>query len=891
MDGPEELPRIGRERDYYRKQVDELTALNLQLDFRLSNALREITQKKQAFSLLSELSRKLGASPEILSILDAAGVSIGQSMAMDRTVVMLPEPGGPGRFRPARWLGYPSDREWALDQLRVDLPADVARGERILLSNAATPPERAVAALREDFHVPYFICASLVVDGAAIGAVLAGRLEEKRPVSLPLDAGDVDSFRAMAAMISATVRGMKVASLEELNRLKTEFFANISHEFRTPITLTLGPLEGLLAARYGPLSEEARALIHGMRRNQQRLLGLINEILDLAKLESGKMTLSVSSVPDFNAYVRDRAEQFLPWAEKAGLRLEQALSPEVSGASVYLDLDKFDRVLLNLLSNAFKFTPRGFVRVETARQGDECLVRIQDSGPGMAAGELSRIFDRFEQAGQGTRSPYAGTGIGLSLVKEIVELHGGRIEARSQPGRGSTFELAIKIGKDHLDPAFISCTPCVPRVPGGEGRADQSEPVAPAPDPLADIAEAAEKNEDEGEELCRIMDSNRVVLASSDPSRSTVLLVEDNPELRSYVRGLLGKDYQVLLGVDGLHGLEIASARAPDLILSDLKMPRMTGLELCERVKRDPLLSGVPFVLLTSSDEAPVRLASLDRGADDFLGKPFSEAELLARVRNLVSLRRQHLRLKRELRAAREIQLSLVPPAHARFGAAELESVFVPTEELSGDFYDYFRVGEWIYLYVADVTSHGTASAQVTFLLKGAFGEALRRHPAPPSLGELMSSVAASYSSYGLQYGVAIQAARYHLARRELHTLYANAPSPMRVAGKTVISLSFRPSPALEGSDAIPGPDDYPVLVTSLDPGDSVYFVSDGCHEFIPAGSEHSLGRRRLRDILVARNGSEAWAREVLQALQAERGRPDFEDDLTILRLWIRGEE
>jgi len=653
--------------------------------------------------------------------------------------------------------------------------------------------------------------------------------------------------------------------LEELTRLKTDFFANVSHEFRTPITLTLGPLEAALRGRYGEVGEELRSQLGVMTRNQQRLLGLINQILDVSKVEAGAVQLKAARIPDFNRFIQDRLESFRPTAESRKIQLKSNFDSLVKGMEIYIDREKFDKILLNLLSNALKFTKQGFIEVSTEIQGDHLLMKVTDSGIGIKESELPHVFDRFRQADGSTTREFAGTGIGLALVLEFTKLHGGEVTVTSRYGEGTTFQVSLPIGKGHLSPNSIVE---FEEEEGSEGA--QSSMPAPAPEQETAGSNCAELNA-EAEQ-------------ARDPEQATIVCAEDNAELRYFLRDLLHDNYNVFVGANGREGLELAKTHHPDLILSDLMMPVMSGIDFCRKVREDPILRNIPFVLLTARSMTSSKLEGLEGGADDYLTKPFSEAELLARTKNLISLRRQQVKLERELDAARSIQLALLPPTPQRFDGTEVDFFYHPSEELSGDFCDILPRGEYLYFYLADVTSHGTASAQVTYLLKEIFSQLVDTGPEEPPLVELVREAQRRYSARHLEYDVAIQVARYHRGRKTLEVVRGSAPAPLRVSSGVPQGLRVRPSPQLS-SEPPQGPEAYQPAQFTLESGDAVYFFTDGCYEF-PMG-EGEFGLKRLHSVLGSAPTDAKWKESVFDTLSQAHGRGAFPDDVTFLRLKI----
>jgi signal transduction histidine kinase/class 3 adenylate cyclase len=616
--GEAPLDPVQEELAYYKRQVDGLGAENLKRDYEISGLRHELRQKQQGFALLSQLQQSIGAQTQISAIFDTAIRAINSVLGMDRTVVLMPTE-REHTYRPGQWVGFREEQAERFSATEFELPAAFATGEGVLVVNRASEPTALVGQIQDTFDLPYFVCVPVVVDGAPIGLLLSGRLKEARPLYPPLDQGDVDTFQAIAGLISASVQNMRIGVLEEMDRLKTEFFANISHEFRTPITLTLGPLEQLLAGRYGEVSTSVRPQLEVMLRNQGRLLELINQILDLAKLEAGGMTLRCARLGDLNAFVEERAAHFRPAAEQRGVNLQVTLDPKLEDGDLYVDREKLDRLLVNLLSNAVKFTHEGTIEVATERVGGSARITVSDTGVGIPPDELPHIFDRFRQADMGTAREYAGTGIGLALVKEIAELHGGDVAAHSRPGKGSAFHVTLPLGRSHLSPASV---------------VDEHDPVErPGTSPAALLVREGVGSESGVEE------ANAAAVAAFDATRPTVIYAEDNADLRRHVRDLLAEHYNVFVAPDGEAALGLARERPPDLILTDVMMPHVSGRELLAAVRADEALRSIPVILLTARAGMDARIESLDAGADDYLAKPFDEGELLARIRSLLRIK------------------------------------------------------------------------------------------------------------------------------------------------------------------------------------------------------------------------------------------------------------
>ncbi len=426
--------------------------------------------------------------------------------------------------------------------------------------------------------------------------------------------------------------------LTEYDRLKTEFFSNLSHELRTPLTMILAPVDRLLDRKAGSLPPDAASMLEMVRLNGYRLLNLINRLLDFSKLEAGQMKLHFSSL-DLNVLAQKLITAATPLADHRGICLSLDADPQLEAFGA--DEEKIDTILSNLISNAIKFTPQGgSIHVETHHADDRVWISVTDTGIGIDDSQSARIFERFVQVDGSSSREFSGTGLGLSLVKGLVELHGGQICVQSELGKGSRFWFDLP-----LRPRPTDSSTQLPAVKQNVAKrfADLDTYVER---PSADAPASPSKR---------------------DASAPTILVVDDTPEMRVLVGEMLRDDYRVLFAQDGLEGLETATRESPDLILSDVMMPRMDGHEFCRRVKDQPGTAHIPFVMLTAKAELAMKIEGLNSGADDYLSKPFDEKELKARVRSLLKVRGLHQdldRRNRELRTAydelRELQNQLV---------------------------------------------------------------------------------------------------------------------------------------------------------------------------------------------------------------------------------------
>jgi signal transduction histidine kinase/DNA-binding response OmpR family regulator len=408
----------------------------------------------------------------------------------------------------------------------------------------------------------------------------------------------------------------RAEALAELDRLKTAFFSNISHEFRTPLTLMLGPLQEAL---HEDPRNERLALAH---RNSLRLLKLVNSLLDFSRIEAGRIDASYEPT-DLGTYTAELASAFRSAIEKAGIRFSVDCPPLPD--AVYVDREMWEKIVLNLLSNAFKFTFEGEIQVALRWREERVELSVRDTGVGIPEADLPKVFQRFHRVRGAQSRTHEGTGIGLALVQELARLHGGDIDVQSREGEGSTFTVTIQTGTAHL-PSH--------KVVGGRS------PVSPAVGASPYVEEALRWFPEKALEDVQNELLQRELLAVPCPpseaegqrDRPRILLADDNADMRQYVARLLAERYQVETVTDGRAALDAAWARRPDLILSDIMMPKLDGVGLLRALREHPATKAIPIILLSARAGEESRVEGLERGADDYLIKPFSARELLARV-------------------------------------------------------------------------------------------------------------------------------------------------------------------------------------------------------------------------------------------------------------------
>ena len=406
--------------------------------------------------------------------------------------------------------------------------------------------------------------------------------------------------------------------LQEANKFRRQFFTNITHEIRTPLTLSMGPIEGILRGECGKISGELRKQLSLALKNSRKLLKLINQLLEFSRLESGSQRL-IYEKRDLNEFVTTILDSFTFIARRGKINLNFNNGNDMN--VVYIDPIKTEKVLFNLIGNAFKFTPEGGsinVMIEkdngsgVNKEGNYVKISVKDSGVGIKKEHLTHIFERFRQADGGTAREYGGTGIGLALTKELVELMGGTIEVESKYGRGSTFSIHLPIGED--------------RIKGGSKIFNESEKkLLQQPEiELSDLDHDQEKD---------------AVEEGINGNKSLILIIDDNADLRHYMSGILKKDYNIITAQNGLGGLKRLDDYQPDLILCDIMMPKMDGYEFLKRVKYNPKHRHIPLIFITAKADTEMKIEGLEEGADDYIVKPFNSLELLARVKSSLRIR------------------------------------------------------------------------------------------------------------------------------------------------------------------------------------------------------------------------------------------------------------
>ncbi|PPK41994.1 PAS domain S-box-containing protein [Trinickia symbiotica] len=444
---------------------------------------------------------------------------------------------------------------------------------------------------------------------------------------------------AIANARAYEVEKQRAEALAKLNRAKTAFLSNVSHEFRTPLTLMLGPIEDLLSRAAAELSPGTTAQLEIVNRNGLRLLRLVNSLLDFSRIEAGRMQ-AIYEPTDLAAYTADLASVFRSACERAGLKLRVDCPPLATTVSV--DRGMWEKIVLNLISNAFKFTFEGEIVVTLRQLENVAELHVRDTGTGIPADELPHLFERFHRIENARGRTYEGSGIGLALTKELVKLHGGEIRVESRVGDGSTFVVTVPIGRPRSLPDPIDNAPAQPGA-GKGARPFVEEALGWLPD------NARSRNS-----VAPVSALSPSVIASANRTdkreRPRVLAADDNADMREYLTHLLAEHYEIEVVPDGAEALAVARARPPDLVLTDVMMPKLDGFGLLRALRTDPKTARLPVIMLSARAGEESRIEGMEAGADDYLIKPFSARELIARVGAHLQISRLRLETDEVLR-------------------------------------------------------------------------------------------------------------------------------------------------------------------------------------------------------------------------------------------------
>jgi PAS domain S-box-containing protein len=451
----------------------------------------------------------------------------------------------------------------------------------------------------------------------------------------------------------------RAEALAEVDRAKTAFFSNVSHEFRTPLTLMLGPLQDLLSRSQTHLSPIAKEQLELASRNGARLLRLVNTLLDFSRIEAGRVQ-AVYEPTDLATFTAELASVFRSATERAGLKLIVNCRPLSEVA--YVDREMWEKIVLNLISNAFKFTFEGQISVSLEQVGDTAVLRVQDTGVGIPEEELSNLFVRFHRIPNARSRTHEGSGIGLSLVHELIKLHSGSVRVESALAQGSTFIVTIPLGQRHLATGqpngnralTVATARVTPFVQEALRWLPTDEHTDSSPEIVADL------------EMMSVPQPS--ISVGSSPTRSRVLVADDNADMRLYLVRLLSEHFDVTAVANGQAALDSVRQQLPELVLSDVMMPELDGFGLLRELRKNPDTRTLPIILLSAKAGEGSRVEGLSAGADDYLVKPFSSREMIARVQTHIQLAKVRAEAARNIRESEgKLQLSLKASAMGVF--------------------------------------------------------------------------------------------------------------------------------------------------------------------------------------------------------------------------------
>lgn len=513
---------------------------------------------------------------------------------------------------------------WRIEDVAKDLRSRVVSVQNL----AGLPTGPAQQALSQAIVLPVASHGELRLIGVLVAGINPTRL---------LDADYRTFYDLVAGQIATAIQNTRaieeernrIESLAELDRAKTAFFSNISHEFRTPLALMLGPVEDLLARSHTDLSPAAKSQLDMVNRNGARLLRLVNTLLDFSRIEAGRIDARYQPT-DLGSLTTELASGFRSATDKAGLKLEVNCS-ELS-EPVYVDQSMWEKIVLNLISNAFKFTFEGEISVSLRDAGDKVELEVRDTGVGIPSEEIPRLFDRFHRVATSRSRTHEGSGIGLALVQELTKLHGGTVRVESVLGEGTAFLVSIPKGRTHLPDD---------RVTTGHTASAAASFASPYVEealrwlPKYDRDVAAQIVVEDSSPVLDLPNSGD---AGSADSRPRIVFADDNVDMRLYVTRLLASRYQVTAVPDGSKALESIRQVRPDLLLSDVMMPNLDGFGLVRELRSNPATNTLPIILLSARAGEEARVEGVQQGADDYLTKPFTARELLARIQTQLGL-------------------------------------------------------------------------------------------------------------------------------------------------------------------------------------------------------------------------------------------------------------
>ncbi len=671
-----------------------------------------------------------------------------------------------------------------------------------------------------------------------------------------------DSFNRMARILNMKISELQSMNVElaRLDSIKDEFLANTSHELRTPINGIIGISESLMDGAAGKLNETALHNLSMIATSGRRLFHLINDILDLSRLKNTDITLNRKPV-DIHTVMEVAVTILAPLAKIKNLEIRNNIAPGLH--IIHGDEDRLQQIFLNLLDNALKFTDEGIITLDASASGGEAsfvLVSVRDTGIGIPRDRQERIFDSFVQADGSISRTHGGTGLGLAITRKLVELHGGTVNVKSEPDRGSVFTVAIPIYAEDV----ISPDDYIPGCHDGSEHAKSFDIHPP------DIT---------------------IPGKTRSAHRGKILVVDDdliNLQVMINNLGLAGYEVKVLKsGQEALN--EISHCGPPDLVLLDVMMPVMTGYEVCRRIRENFSPHELPVIMLTAKKNPLDIVTGFNVGANDYIAKPFDRQELLSRVNSFVALKksvekqRRLTVIQKELESARDIQTSILPLSLPRMEGLEIAIKYSPMQAVGGDFYDFHRIDDKrLGIIIADVSGHGMPASMIGAMLKISFS--LQRTAAlEPE--KLIAGINTELCKYAHHHFITANYLLIDLERKLIVSSNAGHwPLPLYRKGSGELSFIYnRSQPIGVFPDTAFGRSE-----TEIEPGDRIILYTDGIIE-CRNRSEELYGEERFHaDIslthpMMPENCLNALYGNAETWMGAKEGLADFDDDVCLM--------
>ncbi len=591
--------------EYLHARNRELVKELFRLDYHLTLTKANLSKQQKALKLLVEIQRATGFSRNDRELFNEVARLVDSTLEMAATYIYEPSELHEGMYELVSFHDTISDNNIDLKELeRVTRPQWPGE-EKYIFINSKTENHLVVEEIRRMFRLSSLIIYPLFHEGCIKLIIVTGLRVTNELTHLDLTPEDLSAIEAVVILLSSYFRKTELIKLHEADRFKSEFISNISHEFRTPLTLVLGLLEQLKAGMDHDKEAGRLESLNIVINNALRLKQLIDQLLDMSRIETCMEKLNVTRGSLDNLVTRI-AQSFFAIARKTGIEFRFSFSG--SNEESWFDEDKIEKILTNILDNAFKYTSeKGTVELSVfveKRRGSavQAVFTVTDTGRGIPARDREKVFERFYRSAKSGND--TGTGIGLYLVKKMATLHHGNVELKSQPGKGAEFTVRIPIDRSsYIESEMPSAF------------ADH----IPAPAPVA-ISLTGKK------------------IPGSHPgtpeNRFCILIVEDNRELNSFIAGSLSKEWKVLEAFDGEEGFAAAIQNIPDLIVTDVMMPLCNGYELCRRIRQNEKTGHIPVIMLTARTDRESTIAGLDCGAEDYISKPFDMVELKIKIRN-----------------------------------------------------------------------------------------------------------------------------------------------------------------------------------------------------------------------------------------------------------------